>query len=181
LPISAFIGHGSHSANNPFGSSLDCGACAASPGRHNARCSAKIANIPEVRQALKENHNIEIPASTILLEENTIPLQMILLFDSEFQTLIKTIAKVEIKFAKNTTNGNSRKAGCCNNSVVLIKNRITEKLDLSGAWQNAGFIVGSRELTKSNNLDGRCFYILIIGKKIKAGKHLKPSCKAPWW
>jgi uncharacterized protein YbcC (UPF0753/DUF2309 family) len=26
---------------------------------------AKIANIPEVRQALKENHNIEIPASTI--------------------------------------------------------------------------------------------------------------------
>jgi uncharacterized protein YbcC (UPF0753/DUF2309 family) len=32
---------------------------------------AKIANIPEVRQALKENHNIEIPASTIFIEENT--------------------------------------------------------------------------------------------------------------
>jgi uncharacterized protein YbcC (UPF0753/DUF2309 family) len=34
--------------------------------------------------------------------------------------------------------------------------------------KNAGFIVGSRELTKSNNLDGRC-YILIIGKD-KSGK-----------
>jgi hypothetical protein len=39
---------------------------AASPGRHNARMLAKIANIPEVRQALKENHNIET-ASTFLL------------------------------------------------------------------------------------------------------------------
>jgi hypothetical protein len=66
-PLVLFIGHGSHSANNPFGSSLDCGACAASPGRHNARMLAKIANIPEVRQALKENHNIGIPASTIFL------------------------------------------------------------------------------------------------------------------
>jgi uncharacterized protein YbcC (UPF0753/DUF2309 family) len=83
-------------------------------------CSAKIANIPEVRQALKENHNIEIPASTILLEENTIPLQMILLFDSEFQTLIKTIAKLKLNLLKNTANGNSRKAGCCNNSVAFI-------------------------------------------------------------
>jgi uncharacterized protein YbcC (UPF0753/DUF2309 family) len=40
-PLVLFIGHGSHSANNPFGSSLDCGACAASPGRHNARMLAK--------------------------------------------------------------------------------------------------------------------------------------------
>jgi uncharacterized protein YbcC (UPF0753/DUF2309 family) len=35
-PLVVFAGHGSHSANNPFSSSLDCGACAASPGRHNA-------------------------------------------------------------------------------------------------------------------------------------------------
>jgi uncharacterized protein YbcC (UPF0753/DUF2309 family) len=59
---------------------------------------AKIANIPEVRQALKENHNIGIPASTIFIEENTIPLQMILLFDSDSR--LKTNCKVEIKFAK---------------------------------------------------------------------------------
>jgi hypothetical protein len=79
-----------------------------------------------------------------LLEENTIPLQMRYCFSTQrFQTLIKTIAKVEIKFAKNTTNGNSRKAGCCNNSVALAnkKSNNWEKLDLSGA-KNAGFIVG---------------------------------------
>jgi hypothetical protein len=96
-------------------------------------CSQKI-NIPEVRQALKENHNIEIPASTIFIEENTIPLQMRYCFSTQrFQTLIKN--KVEIKFAKNSTNGNSRKAGCWHTVLLwLIKNRITgEKLDLSGA------------------------------------------------
>ncbi|MFB0910857.1 MAG: Na-translocating system protein MpsB, partial [Flavobacterium sp.] len=83
-PLVLFIGHGSHSANNPFGSSLDCGACAASPGRHNARMLATIANILEVQQALKENHNIEIPASTIFIggEHNTTT-DEILLFVSE--------------------------------------------------------------------------------------------------
>jgi uncharacterized protein YbcC (UPF0753/DUF2309 family) len=83
-------------------SSLDCGACAASPGRHNARMLAKIANIPEVRQALKENHNIGIPASTILLEENTIPLQMRYCFSTQrFQTLKKPIAKLKLNLLKH--------------------------------------------------------------------------------
>jgi uncharacterized protein YbcC (UPF0753/DUF2309 family) len=106
---------------------------------------AKIANIPEVRQALKENHNIEIPASTIFIEENTIPLQMRYCFSTQrFQTHKKQLQKLKLNLLKNTANGNSRKAGCWYNSVVLAnKNRITgEKLDLSGAWQNAGFIVG---------------------------------------
>jgi uncharacterized protein YbcC (UPF0753/DUF2309 family) len=78
----------------------DCGACAASPGRHNARMLAKIANIP-VRQALKENHNIGIPASTIFIEENTIPLQMRYCFSTQrFQTLIKT-TKLKLNLLKN--------------------------------------------------------------------------------
>jgi uncharacterized protein YbcC (UPF0753/DUF2309 family) len=68
-PLGTLMGHGSHSANNPFGSSLDCGACAASPGRHNARM-AKIANIPSAT-SLEENHNIGIPASTIFYWRRT--------------------------------------------------------------------------------------------------------------
>lgn len=52
-PIILFVGHGSHTANNPFGSSLDCGASAASQSRHNARMLAKLANLPEVKHALR--------------------------------------------------------------------------------------------------------------------------------
>ncbi|UWX55667.1 DUF2309 domain-containing protein [Maribacter litopenaei] len=60
-PIIVFTGHGSHSANNPFGSSLDCGACAATPGRHNARMLANMANEKEVRNILLKEHDIIIP------------------------------------------------------------------------------------------------------------------------
>jgi uncharacterized protein YbcC (UPF0753/DUF2309 family) len=38
LPISSFIGHGEPLCKQSFWLSLDCGACAAGPGRHNAGC-----------------------------------------------------------------------------------------------------------------------------------------------
>jgi uncharacterized protein YbcC (UPF0753/DUF2309 family) len=87
LALVLFIGHGS--TLQIIGSSLDCGACAASPGRHNARMLTK--NIPSA-SSLEENHNIEIPIVPFLEEHNTTT-DEILLFDSEIQTLIKPIAK----------------------------------------------------------------------------------------
>jgi uncharacterized protein YbcC (UPF0753/DUF2309 family) len=44
--------------------------------------------------------------------------------------------------------------------------------------KNAGFIVGSRELTKSNNLDGRCFLHSYNWEKIK-GKALEAIMQGP--
>ena len=60
-------------ATPPFGSSLDCGACAASPGRHNARMLAKLANLTEVRKELRDNFDFKIPDDTIFIgaEHNT--------------------------------------------------------------------------------------------------------------
>ena len=82
-PLVLFVGHGSHSANNPFGSSLDCGACAASPGRHNARMLARLANRAEVRAALAREHDLHIPENTVFIggEHNTTT-DEITLFDS---------------------------------------------------------------------------------------------------
>jgi uncharacterized protein YbcC (UPF0753/DUF2309 family) len=54
------------------------------------------------------------------LEENTIQHYRYCFSTQRFQTLIKPIAKVEIKFAKNTTNGNSRRLAVANNSVALL-------------------------------------------------------------
>jgi hypothetical protein len=106
----------------------------------------KNSKYPRSASSLEENHNIEIPASTIFIEENTIPLQMRYCFSTQrFQTLIKQLQKLK-NLLKNTTNGNSRKAGCGNNSVVLAnkKSNNWEKLDLSGVSKNAGFIVVER-------------------------------------
>jgi uncharacterized protein YbcC (UPF0753/DUF2309 family) len=183
-PLVLFIGHGSHSANNPFGSSLDCGACAASPGRHNARMLAKIANIPEVREALKENHNIEIPASTIFIggEHNTTT-DEILLFDSEIPDSHKNqLQKLKLNLLKTQQTATQERLSVGNNSVAFASEKANNWSETRPEWglaKNAGFIVGSRELTKHNNLDGRCFLHSYNWETDKSGKALEAIMQGP--
>jgi uncharacterized protein YbcC (UPF0753/DUF2309 family) len=183
-PLVLFIGHGSHSANNPFGSSLDCGACAASSGRHNARMLAKIANIPEVRQALKENHDIEIPASTIFIggEHNTTT-DEIVLFDSEVpDSHSDQLQKLKLKLLKTQQTATQERLAVSNNSIALANKKSNNWGETRPEWglaKNAGFIVGSRELTKSNNLDGRCFLHSYNWEKDKSGKALEAIMQGP--
>lgn len=59
-------GHGSHSANNPYASSLDCGACGGHAGDVNARLAAATLNDPAIRARLADK-GIAIPADTVFL------------------------------------------------------------------------------------------------------------------
>jgi len=161
-PLVLFVGHGSHSANNPFGSSLDCGACAASPGRHNARMLAKLANLREVRKVLAETHSVIIPENTLFLgaEHNTTT-DDIVLFDSEapdsHKELIKNL-KTNLLKAQQTATQN--RLGYRGNSVSLAHQKANDWGETRPEWglaKNAGFIVGPRHLTKNTNLDSRCF------------------------
>lgn len=56
-------GHGSQSANNPYASGLDCGACGGHAGDVNARLAAATLNDPAVR-AILADQGIRIPADT---------------------------------------------------------------------------------------------------------------------
>jgi uncharacterized protein YbcC (UPF0753/DUF2309 family) len=79
---------------------------------------AKIANI-RVRQALKENHNIEIPASTIFIggEHNTTT-DEILLFDSEVpDSHKKQLQKLKLNLLKNSKRQPQERLAVGNNSV----------------------------------------------------------------
>lgn len=183
-PIVVFAGHGSHSANNAFGSSLDCGACAASPGRHNARMLAKLANMPDVKQALAQNHNIHIPADTIFIgaEHNTTT-DEILLFDAEVPTSHKKLVdNLKLNLLEAQKTATQERLGVNTNSVNLANQKANDWGDTRPEWglaKNAGFIVGPRTLTKNNNLDGRCFLHSYNWEKDTEGKALEGIMQGP--
>lgn len=160
-PLVLFVGHGSQSANNPFSSSLDCGACAASPGRHNARMLAKLANAYEVRRVLAENYQFHIPAETIFIgaEHNTTT-DDIIVFDTEVpDSHIEPLAKVKADLLLAKLTATEERLGL-GHSIKLAEKKANNWGETRPEWglaKNAGFIVGPRTLTKNNNLDGRCF------------------------
>lgn len=60
-------GHGASTVNNPYGSSLDCGACGGHAGDANARTAAALLNAAPVRAALAERHGVTLPEDTVFL------------------------------------------------------------------------------------------------------------------
>ena len=183
-PLVLFVGHGSHSANNPFSSSLDCGACAASPGRHNARMLAKLANLPEVRMALTKTHSVYIPQSTLFLgaEHNTTT-DEIVLFDSEappsHADLIKNL-KENLSKAQHTATEN--RLGSKGKSVSKSQKKANNWSETRPEWglaKNAGFIVGPRSLTKKTNLDSQCFLHSYDWEMDTEGKALEGIMQGP--
>ena len=63
-PIVLLCGHGGQTENNPYASSLDCGACGGHKGDVNARFAAALLNDPAVRQGLRER-GMPVPDDTV--------------------------------------------------------------------------------------------------------------------
>ena len=183
-PLVVFTGHGSHTANNPFASSLDCGACAASPGRHNARLLAKLANDSNVRQSLNKEYGIRIPEETIFIgaEHNTTT-DAITLFDTNIPNTqkekIETL-KLDLRRAQQTA---------AQERLILDSDAVKEAIKKSENWseirpewglaKNAGFIIGSRTLTKNSNLHSRCFLHSYDWQQDTEGKALEAIMQGP--
>ncbi|MBC7655001.1 MAG: DUF2309 domain-containing protein [Oligoflexus sp.] len=161
-PLVVFAGHGSHTKNNAFGSSLDCGACAASPGKHNARMLAKLANDKEVREVLKSTYQINITERTVFLgaEHNTTT-DKITLFDSEAPlSHLKLIVNLKNDLNKIQETTAAERRGLKNGAIKLSHQKANNWAETRPEWglaKNAAFIIGPRSLSKHVNLGSRCF------------------------
>ncbi len=183
-PLVVFAGHGSHTSNNPFGSSLDCGACAASPGRHNARMLAKLANLPEVRKVLNDQHGLSITPDTIFMgaEHNTTT-DEIVLFDSQIpashgahlQSLKANLKRAQESAARE-------RIGVASNGINAAHKKANNWAETRPEWglaKNAGFIVAPRSLTQDVNLEGNCFLHSYNWELDAEGKALEGIMQGP--
>ena len=156
-----FVGHGGHSKNNPFASSLDCGACAASPGRHNARMLAKLANEDAVRQYLKED-GIDIPNQTIFIgaEHNTTT-DEIVLFDAHVpESHLEKLNKIKTDLYSAQTTATQERLSVQQKSIMAAHQKTNDWSETRPEWglaKNNAFVIGSRKLTKDFNLKGHSF------------------------
>lgn len=161
-------GHGSLTANNPYGSGLDCGACGGHSGSPNARVGAAILNDPEVREVLV-GEGVVIPKDTWFVAgmHNTTTDQ-VELFDvdlmphSHWQDLERLLTAL-YEVARTVRRERAPLLGLAAERADLDAQVIARSRDWAqvrpewGLAGNAAFIAAPRERTRNAKLGGRVF------------------------
>ena len=163
--VVVFAGHASRTANNPFGSALDCGACAGNPGGPSARVLATICNDGAVRTALRER-GIDVPEETVFVagEHNTTT-DEVTLYDGDVpDTHTDDIRRLRADLKTARAGAAAERAGDMgrdvDSGVRETERRAADWAETRPEWGlagNAGFVIGPRELTAGFDLDGRSF------------------------
>jgi len=159
-----FTGHASETANNPYDSSLDCGACAGNPGGPSARVLATICNDTEVQAKLRERGH-EVPEDTVFLagQHNTTT-DEVELYDGDVpESHAEDLAQLRADLATAREHAAAERTasmGADGSGVDEVERRAADWAETRPEWGlagNAGFVVGPRELTSDLDLDGRAF------------------------
>lgn len=183
-----FAGHGSQTANNPYASSLDCGACAGNKGRHNARALANICNNRMVRTMLEEDYGIIIPENTwFLAAEHNTTTNHIHLFDEKvpdrFRQQVAQL-KSDLRTAQNYANIeqfdiSEGRPQALSNEAARRASDWAETRPEWGLAGNASFIIGPRELTANLDLETRSFLHSYDWRKDPDGEKLEAILQGP--
>ena len=160
-----FTGHASETANNPYGSSLDCGACAGNPGGPSARVLAKICNDEAVRAELRD-HGFDVPEDTVFLagQHNTTTDEVDLFATDVPESHADDVDRLRADLVTARENAAAERAEAMGadgaTGVSETERRAADWAETRPEWGlagNAGFVIGPREATSGCDLDGRAF------------------------
>lgn len=168
-PLVVICGHGSHSANNPYAASLDCGACGGSASGFNAKVLATLCNLPEVREGLKSYHII-IPEETVFVaaEHSTTTDQLEWLYVPQLSNQAeRALEKLKLALPKASQEANRLRLEDIPGMEHSNEQSTTKAEQLASDWseirpewglaRNATFVIGKRTLTEQSQLNGRAF------------------------
>ncbi|KTG19476.1 DUF2309 domain-containing protein [Haloferax profundi] len=184
--VVAFVGHASQTANNPFESSLDCGACAGNAGGPSARVLAAICNDDEVKSALRDR-GFDIPSDTVFVagEHNTTTDEVTLFtapvpesHEADVEQLRSDLETARAgSAAERTESMDASEPG-----TRETERRATDWAETRPEWGlagNAGFVIGPRSLTQGLDLDGRSFLHSYDWREDESGEALAAIVGGP--
>jgi uncharacterized protein YbcC (UPF0753/DUF2309 family) len=162
--VVVFAGHASQTANNPFDSSLDCGACAGNPGGPSARVLATICNDEAVQDELRDR-GIDIPEDTVFVagQHNTTTDDIELYAGDVPESHEGDIEQLGADLAAARAGSAAERAtdmGVADGGIRETERRAADWAETRPEWGlagNAAFVIGPRELTADVDLDGRSF------------------------
>ncbi|WP_415910931.1 YbcC family protein [Oleiharenicola sp. Vm1] len=162
-------GHGSQSANNPYASGLDCGACGGHAGDVNARLAAATLNDPAVRARLAAQ-GIAIPTDTCFVAglHNTTTDDIVLFdleqlpasHDADLAVLRQALALAGAATRRERAPRLGIRATDDAAIAAAVRRRAEDISEVRPEWglaNNAAFVAAPRHRTARLNLEGRVF------------------------
>jgi uncharacterized protein YbcC (UPF0753/DUF2309 family) len=168
-PLVVVCGHESMTTNNPYASSLDCGACGGAAGGFNARVLAELCNLKEVREGLVKE-GIVIPEDTVFVAAEhitTVDELRWLYVPTLSEAAQKAFNMLQSKLKKVSRNANMERLSKLPSLNYKKRDPLAEAYRRAEDWSeirpewglagNSAFIIGRRELTKHCDLEGSAF------------------------